>query len=389
MNELFAKIEAWAIEKASFVELCVNEEQTKISLINPYLELLGFDVRNPTVVRLEFSTGIGKGVERVDYAVLHNDDPVILIEAKSATMNIKSKDKLHRIRRYAQDVPTVRYAALTNGCEWRWFQKNEEGRLADEPFIICDALAPKTSEMGFLGSISQDPTSNAACTEAENAKFLSQFSGWFDNLRNNPSDDVLRLVAKEVGWRWHKTRAGRMKDLFVTACQRSRDDWLRQRLDRAERDDPLPEPSPEKANDISVSRECWVEFPGDTRKTTFPDGTKLMLFVLQWCAEQDVDGPDAYLHRAASGIGKSRLLREKSYEWQNNVLAAQKEGRYSNEGYLGWRVFKNLDNTNKLKFIDQLLSSVVNSDRNAPVRGRDIDIWMPNAGLDGVYAEVA
>ena len=34
----------------SLIPHCTNEEQTKITLINPYLEYLGRDVRDPNVV---------------------------------------------------------------------------------------------------------------------------------------------------------------------------------------------------------------------------------------------------------------------------------------------------------------------------------------------------
>ncbi|EAH1852897.1 endonuclease, partial [Listeria monocytogenes] len=58
-----------------------TEEATKTSLIMPFFQLLGYDVFNP----LEFSpeyvadVGIKKG-EKVDYAILNNNNPIILIE---------------------------------------------------------------------------------------------------------------------------------------------------------------------------------------------------------------------------------------------------------------------------------------------------------------------
>ncbi|MCY4343916.1 MAG: type I restriction enzyme HsdR N-terminal domain-containing protein [Gammaproteobacteria bacterium] len=140
MTDLLPRLEAYALERADYPALCDTEEQTKITLINPYLEVLGFDVRNPKAVRLEFSTGVGKIAERVDYAIIRDGNPVILIEAKSATASTESSAHLHQIRRYAQDAPTVRFAALTNGVKWRWYHKSGDGRLSDEPFMICDTF---------------------------------------------------------------------------------------------------------------------------------------------------------------------------------------------------------------------------------------------------------
>ena len=68
--ELLEKLESHALRVRSIQDYCTNEEQTKVSLINPYLEHLGFDVRDPRYVQLEYRSDIGSGTERVDYALL-------------------------------------------------------------------------------------------------------------------------------------------------------------------------------------------------------------------------------------------------------------------------------------------------------------------------------
>ena len=62
-----------------------TEEATKTSIILPFFQLLGYDVFNPLEFIPEYTadTGIKKG-EKVDYAILNNGEPLILIEAKSA-----------------------------------------------------------------------------------------------------------------------------------------------------------------------------------------------------------------------------------------------------------------------------------------------------------------
>lgn len=64
----------------------LTEEATKMSLILPFFQLLGYDVFNPTEFCPEFTADVGiKKGEKVDYAILVNNEPVILIEAKSIT----------------------------------------------------------------------------------------------------------------------------------------------------------------------------------------------------------------------------------------------------------------------------------------------------------------
>jgi len=36
-DSLYAKLQRYAVEKQALIETCTNEEQTKLSLINPYL----------------------------------------------------------------------------------------------------------------------------------------------------------------------------------------------------------------------------------------------------------------------------------------------------------------------------------------------------------------
>ena len=46
--QLKAVLETHTSKLPDVIPHCTNEEQTKISLINPYLEYLGWDVRDPT-----------------------------------------------------------------------------------------------------------------------------------------------------------------------------------------------------------------------------------------------------------------------------------------------------------------------------------------------------
>ena len=60
-----------------------TEEATKTSIIMPFFALLGYDVFNPDEFMPEFTADVGiKKGEKVDYAILNNGEPVILIECK-------------------------------------------------------------------------------------------------------------------------------------------------------------------------------------------------------------------------------------------------------------------------------------------------------------------
>lgn len=60
-----------------------TEEATKTSIIMPFFQLLGYDVFNPHEFLPEFTADVGiKKGEKVDYAIIKDGRPAILIEAK-------------------------------------------------------------------------------------------------------------------------------------------------------------------------------------------------------------------------------------------------------------------------------------------------------------------
>lgn len=77
-----------------------TEEATKTSLILPFFQLMGYDVFNPYEFVPEYTadTGIKKG-EKVDYAIIINNEPLILIEAKSANTELSMKH-MNQLLRY-------------------------------------------------------------------------------------------------------------------------------------------------------------------------------------------------------------------------------------------------------------------------------------------------
>ena len=60
-----------------------TEEATKNALIMPFIQAMGYDVFNPLEVIPEFTCDIGtKKGEKIDYAIMRDNEPIILIECK-------------------------------------------------------------------------------------------------------------------------------------------------------------------------------------------------------------------------------------------------------------------------------------------------------------------
>ena len=68
----------------SLKESINTEEATKTAIIMPFFAMLGYDVFNPQEFVPEYTADVGiKKGEKVDYAIIQDGSPVILIECKS------------------------------------------------------------------------------------------------------------------------------------------------------------------------------------------------------------------------------------------------------------------------------------------------------------------
>ena len=113
------------------------------------MNILGYDVFDPTIVVPEFTADIGKKKnEKVDYAIMVNDKPLILIEAKSHTETLdRHKTQLERYF----TVTESKFAILTNGIEYRFYSDLEKPNIMDKnPFLTINLLNLKDRDIKEL-----------------------------------------------------------------------------------------------------------------------------------------------------------------------------------------------------------------------------------------------
>lgn len=175
-----------------------NEEMTKQALIIPFIQKLGYDVFNPLEVRPEFTAnfGIKKG-EKVDYAIFKNGVPIIFIEAKSVTENLKKHDS--QLSRYFNAIPEVRIGILTNGVEYKFFTDlNMDNVMDNTPFFSfsMDNLSGLDIET-IENFVRENFDSNEIVKFAEELIYMTNLNSNIKELFKNPSDDFLRFLIKD------------------------------------------------------------------------------------------------------------------------------------------------------------------------------------------------
>ena len=117
-----------------------TEEATKNAFIMPFLSVLGYDVFNPHEVIPEFTADVGtKKGEKVDYAILKDGEPIILVEAKR--LNVKLQKAQHnQLYRYFATTHS-RIAILTNGIEYKIYSDlNAPNVMDNEPFLSFNVV---------------------------------------------------------------------------------------------------------------------------------------------------------------------------------------------------------------------------------------------------------
>lgn len=146
MNDFESRIKTFGIRAKDIKDSLLTEEATKTSLVLPFFNILGYDIFNPMEFVPEFTADVGiKKGEKVDYAILLNDTPSILIECKAVNEPLTKHDS--QLFRYFSTT-TAKFAILTNGINYRFFTDLEESNKMDEkPFLEINITSLKENQI--------------------------------------------------------------------------------------------------------------------------------------------------------------------------------------------------------------------------------------------------
>jgi len=128
MDKLIAVIENIRSNLDSWRKPGLSETPTRTVVIDPLLEGLGWEVRDPRNVRLEYVTCAKK---KVDYALFLNGKPVIFIEAKPLDDELGDVKAIQQIIAYTTGEGLT-WCVLTNGLVWKVYKSNENLKAPDK-----------------------------------------------------------------------------------------------------------------------------------------------------------------------------------------------------------------------------------------------------------------
>lgn len=253
------------------------EEQTKRSLIVPFFEIvLGWDMGNPLECRAEHNADLrGQKNVKVDYALMINDQPAILIEAKAITENLQ--DHVNQLKYYFTSTIGCHIGILTNGRYYYFYTDLDKQNLMDDnPFFVLDLENITDSDIKELEQFCRSQFDERIIYQrAEYAKHLDQAKEFLMQQLAYPSDGLVSMFLKEI--HFEKTKTAKVKEQYraylIEAFSHILDDkYSEKQMD--ERKHHNMDQSIEKLDSISKDNVSTLKYNiSELTKETMPDFT--------------------------------------------------------------------------------------------------------------------
>ncbi len=179
--------------------LLATEEATKNALVMPLINALGYNVFDPLEVVPEFTADVGiKKGEKVDYAIMIDGKPMILIECKTAgtSLDLKHASQLYRYF----SVTEARFAVLTDGIDYRFYTDlSSPNRMDETPFFDfsmqeVDGGVANELRKYVKGAFDLDNILSGA----SDLKYRKHLQRLISDEYERPSDELVRLFASKV-----------------------------------------------------------------------------------------------------------------------------------------------------------------------------------------------
>lgn len=175
-----------------------TEEATKNAFVMPFLQCLGYDVFNPLEVIPEFICDIGiKKGEKIDYAIVKDGQPCILVECKHWNQSLSVHDG--QLLRYFHVSP-AKFSILTNGIIYRFYSDLVQANKMDEkPFLEFNITEIKDNQVEELKKFHKAYFDvEGIMNTASDLKFMNELKVLIQAEVSSPSPEFVKHFARQV-----------------------------------------------------------------------------------------------------------------------------------------------------------------------------------------------
>lgn len=181
------------------IQHIATEEATKSSLVLPFMQMLGYDIFDPAEVVPEFTADVGtKKGEKVDYALVRDGKPAILIECKKYGNKIEDEEMSQLLRYFS--VTEARVGILTDGISYRFYSDIDQPNVMDSrPFFEFNMLDFNDHQVEQLKRFTKSSFDLSEVIDAaRELKYLTEIKRVLAEELADPSDDLLYVICKRI-----------------------------------------------------------------------------------------------------------------------------------------------------------------------------------------------
>jgi len=176
-----------------------TEEAVKTSIIMPFFHMLGYDVFNPEEFIPEYTSDVGiKKGEKIDYVIMSELSPVLLIEVKNCP-DKNLKRHISQLFRYFA-VSKARYGMLTNGFKFIFYTDLDEKNIMDtESFFEFNILELTSNDIIEIAKYTKSNFNVEEIYEsASELRYLSKIKQLIISQSKKPSDSFINFILGEM-----------------------------------------------------------------------------------------------------------------------------------------------------------------------------------------------
>ena len=182
----------------SLKESIQTEEATKNAFIMPFIQILGYDVFNPLEVVPEMDSDIVKKKgEKIDYAIMKDGSPIMLIECKHWKQDLNLHD--NQLKRYYV-ASKAKFGVLTNGIVYRFYADLiKENIMDDVPFLEINLEKIREAQIEEVKKFCKENFDlDNILSSANELKYMSEVKKIIRSEFDEPSPELVKLLTKRV-----------------------------------------------------------------------------------------------------------------------------------------------------------------------------------------------
>jgi len=185
-------------KKLETKETIPNEEATKMTLVAPLINMLGYDVFDHNEVTPEYSPDYDiKKAEKVDYAIIQAGKPIMLIEAKSCH-EVLEKYTPQLFKYYAASCAKI--GILTNGIAYQFYcDLDKENLLDKEPFFVFDLSSFNEASVEELKKFRKEHFDVSTIQDyAHVLRYQRLIKDYMQKQLTAPDPDFVQFIIKKI-----------------------------------------------------------------------------------------------------------------------------------------------------------------------------------------------